>query len=143
MNNKGITLIEMIGVFIILVIVLLVAVPRAIAAIRKSRDDQYVNYEKILQANMDLYVQDKKEDLFTAGSYGGSLLLTLEDLKESNKDIDIGPCTVNKLSVTRISTCVSGCDTSDKLYHHKYKHVACITCTDDSRTYTSDYDECQ
>ena len=118
MNKKGLTLIEMIGVFIILIIILFIALPRAIAAIRKSRDSQYLNYEKILQANMDLYVQDKKEDLFF-GAQGGTLNLTLDDLKESNKDIDITPCTVNKLYVLRISTCVAGCATDDEIYNHK------------------------
>ena len=41
MNKKGITLIEMIGVFIIMIIILLIALPGIRQAVVKSKNDKY------------------------------------------------------------------------------------------------------
>ncbi len=143
MNKKGITLIEMIGVFAILAIVLFLALPNIIAAIKRANSSKYENIEKILKINMDLYVQDRKEDLFAVDSVGGTLNLTYDNLLEANQDINIGSCTVNKLLVTRISTCVADCGGTNPIYSHKYDYLACITCNDQNNTYTTDNANCQ
>lgn len=145
MNNKGITLIEMIGVVIIFAIILFIALPSIQGAIEKTKDQKYENIEKILKANMDLYVLDYEDDLFDEKTAGGSTEITYSQLQNVNSDINIAGCTANKLIINRTSTCIltGGCEGDEKLYNHSYSYIACITCTDNGETvYTTNNASC-
>jgi len=133
MNNKGITLIEMIGVFMIMIIILLLALPSIRHAVDKTRDDKYKNYEDLLKVNMNLYVHDRLEGLTFNGGY---LPLTLNNLKEVNPDINLGVCSVNNLYVRQISTCVN-CPNENPIYNYTYDYCVNITCTDGTEVYNS------
>lgn len=133
MNNKGITLIEMIGVFMILIVVLMLAMPSIRSAVEKTKNDKYKSYEELIKMNMELYVHDKIEGLTFNNGY---LPLTLNNLKEVNPDINLGICSINNLYVRQISTCVN-CSSSDPIYNYTYDYCVNITCTDGSEVYNS------
>lgn len=133
MNKKGITLIEMIGVFMILIIILLIAIPSVKHAVTKTRNDQYKSYEDLLKMNMDLYVHDKLEGLTFTNGY---LDLTLNDLKSVNPDINLGVCSVNNMYARQITTCIN-CESDDPIYNYTYDYCANITCVDGDQTYTT------
>lgn len=133
MNKRGITLIEMIGVFIILILILLLALPGVRHAALKAKKDKYKNYEELLKMNMDLYVHDKLEGLTFNNGY---LAITLDDLKSTNPDINLGVCNVNNLYARQISTCIN-CESENPIYNYTYTYCVNITCTDGDEVYNS------
>lgn len=133
MNKKGITLIEMIGVFMIMIIILLLALPSIRHAVVKTRNDKYKNYEDLLKSNMELYVHDKLEGLTFNNGY---LAVTLNDLKSVNPDLNLGVCSVNNMYARQLSTCLN-CDDDNPIYNYRYEYCVNITCDDGDQEYNS------
>lgn len=133
MNKKGITLIEMIGVFIIMIIILLIALPGIRQAVVKSKNDKYKSYEELIKSQMEMYVHDKLEGLTFNNGY---LALTLNNLKEVNPDINLGNCTINNLYVRQVSSC-KNCEGANPIYNYTYNYCVNITCTDGNEVYNS------
>jgi len=137
MKNKGFTLVELLAVIVIIVVISIIAFPNISEAIKKSNNDKYTNYEEIIKSTMDLYVQDKKEDLFSGIQTGGKFNLTYDDLLEANSDLDIdlNVCEIKELEVERISTCAEPCITGSELYLHRYNYKVCIRCEENNNVY--------
>lgn len=84
MNKKGFTLVELLGVLIILSIIMLIAVPNVISILDKNKKNIFVaDAKKIVSAvEYELSKQDKYPDT-------GACFVKLSDL--SNIDLEIGP----------------------------------------------------
>jgi prepilin-type N-terminal cleavage/methylation domain-containing protein len=73
MNNKGFTLLEMMGVLILLAIILLVAIPSITNTIKKDQVNQLAKYEETLCDGAEAYIL---EENITASEIKGSTLVS-------------------------------------------------------------------
>ena len=73
LNNKGFTLLEMMGVLILLVIILLVAVPNITRTIKKDRVNQLEKYEQTLCDAALTYISLEEE---SSTEISGSTLIS-------------------------------------------------------------------
>ena len=117
MNKKGFTLIELIMVIIIIGIIGMMTIPGIMKSLTESRKNSGENVEKILKSNLEMYNIDNEVDLWcNLDDYRddkGELIqnslptdcdfsqdvklgITFEELSESNQDIDLGECLLNK-----------------------------------------------
>ena len=73
MNNKGFTLLEMMGVLILLAIILLVAIPSITKTIKKDQVNQLNKYEETL---CDAAISYISQENVTASEIKGSVLVS-------------------------------------------------------------------
>ena len=73
MNNKGFTLLEMMGVLILLAIILLVAIPSITNTIKKDQVNQLVKYEQTMCDAAETYIAEENVNVT---EIKGSLLVS-------------------------------------------------------------------
>ncbi len=73
MNNKGFTLLEMMGVLILLAIILLVAIPSITKTMKKDQVNQLNKYEETLCDAAEAYINQEN---VTPSEIKGSLLVS-------------------------------------------------------------------
>ena len=97
-NKKGFTLVELIGVVILIGIITLIAVPSVDYIINKTKENAYEGTVKTLMTGLHNWVTDNKELVYEDGT---EILLTLTDLKEQGyvefdiKNPKTGACLAN------------------------------------------------
>ena len=85
MNKKGFTLVELLGVVIILAIVLLIAIPNIMTLIERSKKDGYINDSRKM---VYLVKYDIKKGIVNKPATGESVKVTLNDLSTSDLEKD-------------------------------------------------------
>ena len=85
MNKKGFTLVELLGVVVILAIILLIAVPNIMALSERSKKDGYINDSKKM---VYLVKYDIKKGTINKPASGESVKVTLNDLSTSDLEKD-------------------------------------------------------
>ena len=86
-SRKGFTLVELIGVVILIGLIALIAIPSVDYIINKTKDNAYEATVKTLMTGLHNWVTDNKELVYEDGT---EILLTLTDLKEQGYvDFDI------------------------------------------------------
>ena len=116
MGKKGFTLVEMILAVTLIVVISLISLPSIMDILKDSKEKKYVEYEKILRTNLEMYNIDKKADLWKDPA-ATSQTIDLLELKTVNPDINIGNCDVVSLIITKNVSV--------------YKYYACIECYDE------------
>ena len=93
MNNKGFTLLELMGVLILLAIILLVAIPSITNTIKKDQVNQLVKYEETLCDAAKAYISQEnvnvteiKGSLLVSKGYIASNLSNPKTKKNVTKD---------------------------------------------------------
>ena len=83
MNNKGFTLLEMMGVLILLTVILMVVIPNITNTIKKSNLDQLKEYENTFCLGAKTYVRE--ENITVTGNYTvtGSILVSKSYISSS------------------------------------------------------------
>ena len=111
MNKKGFSLVEMLLVLVLISIVFAIILPNIMKMTNSSRTKEIEGYKKLITENLEMYVIDKEK------SIGNSTVISFDELKNVNPDIDIDNCTVGDITITK--------DTKkDKLYSFDF----CLTC---------------
>lgn len=59
-NNKGFTLVELLGVIVILVAILLIAIPTVTSSIERSKEKQLESKKDLILSGAELYISDIK-----------------------------------------------------------------------------------
>lgn len=60
MNNKGFTLVELLGVIVILVAILLIAIPTVTSSVERSKAKQLDSKIELIKSAAELYISDIK-----------------------------------------------------------------------------------
>ena len=78
-NKKGFTLVELIGVVILIGLIALIAIPSVDYIIKKTKDNAYERTKDTLEDGLRNWVTDNKELIYEDGE---EIIVTLADLKE-------------------------------------------------------------
>ena len=116
MNKKGFSLVEMLLVLVLISIVFAIILPNIMKMTNSSREKEIEGYKKLITENLEMYVIDKEK------SIGNSTVITLDELKNVNPDIDIDNCTVGNITITK--------EQKDTLVSdvYRYSFDFCLTC---------------
>ena len=100
MNKKGFSLVEMLLVLVLIAIVSMIILPSINKMITSSNQKEIEGYKKLITENLNLYVIDKEKSISWNGN---TAVISLNDLKNINPDIDIDNCSIknDKLTITR------------------------------------------
>ncbi len=107
MQNKGFTLVELLGVIVVLAILGGIAVFSITGLVSKQRNKVYKNYESTLKTTVENYmINDFKNNGSLMPTIGNSTTITVETLKSkkllnSLKDPSGGTCDTSYVVVTR------------------------------------------
>lgn len=113
MNKKGFTLVELILVVVILGIISVIVFPGIMKSLNQSKVNSAKSIEKVLRENLELYNIDHKDDIWcNDDSTDNSDCLnkyeiktvTIQELYNTNPDIDMGKCllqTDESLQITK------------------------------------------
>jgi prepilin-type N-terminal cleavage/methylation domain-containing protein len=115
MNKKGFTLIELIAVLIILTVITAILMPNLVKYVNKNREESAKSIEKLLITNLELYNADKEQDLWKDDKT--CITVSIEDLVNQNKDIDMGECLLTNEKALTITK-----------ENNTYKYYVNITC---------------
>ena len=118
MNRKGFTLIEVIGVLVIIGFILLVAIPHVSKVMVQNEESQYKKYMDIIDAGAKRYAEELKDELGGSNDIGCTEIslskLISEDMVTSYNDKDVscsGTIRLNNnkgnIEVTKSITCTN------------------------------------
>ena len=118
-NKKGFTLVELIGVLILIGLIALIAIPSVDYIIKKTKDNAYERTKDTLKDGLRNWVTDNKELIYEDGE---EIILTLADLKEQGyveyeiKNPKTGTCLANtvQFKITRVK------DTEKDTYEYTF-----------------------
>ena len=85
MNRKGFTLVELLGVIVILSIIMLIAIPNITSTLDRSKKDNYIADCKKL---VSIVEYEMRKGNVEKPSEGNSVKVTLEELKTSDVEKD-------------------------------------------------------
>lgn len=132
MKNKGFTLVELLGVIVLIAIVAGLAVISVNTIIGNGKKGVYQNHEKTLEGAAKNYFIDHIDNIPTVG---GTTTLTMTDLNnylEELEDPNGGNCSYSKVLVTR---------SADVSNNFKLNYQVCLICKNGvNETYSSDMD---
>ncbi len=141
-NKKGITLVELLGVIVILAILAGLAVYSMNYVIGTGKVGLYRNYEETLKAAAHNYFIDNPGDIPKTG-YKKINITTLEDYLDELKDPNAGDCANSEnLSYVYVLRGADGTDKAKNIDLTYYPCLKCISKTDNSLLYKSDNDYC-
>ena len=81
--KKGFTLVELLGVFVILSIIVLVTFPYATGLLRNTKDSEYKGFEKNLFLATEAYIESNSE-IYSQFSENGTIdYISISDLIEN------------------------------------------------------------
>jgi len=80
-NKKGFSLIELVGVIVIIGLILIVAIPAVTKLLKSNNNKEYENYLKIIKAGALRYADELKDDLGNSNN-SGCITIDLNDLIE-------------------------------------------------------------
>ena len=83
MNNKGFTLLEMMGVLILLTVILMVVIPNITNTIKKSNLDQLKEYENTVCLGAKTYVREENVEVTGNFPVSGSILVSKNYISSS------------------------------------------------------------
>lgn len=100
MNKKGFTLVELILVVVILGIISVIVFPGIMKSLNQSKVNSAKAIEKVLRENLELYNIDHKDDIWCNDdgiennclNTGDTETVTIQELYNTNPDIDMGKC---------------------------------------------------
>lgn len=118
-NKKGFTLVELIGVIILIGLIALIAIPSVDYIITKTKDNAYNRIKDTIKDGLRNWVTDNKELIYEDGE---EIILTLADLKEQGyveyeiKNPKTGTCLANTMQfkITRVK------DTEKDTYEYTF-----------------------
>ena len=130
-NKKGFSLIELIGVIMILAILLIIAVPNVIRYINKGKISYYVSLERELNTAGANYMEDYR--VLLPKEVGHVRVVTIEELV-SNKYID-------EIKDEKGNSC-TGKVVIEKTKKDGFEYKTCLICGEDGKYYQSDTSVC-
>lgn len=89
LRNWGFTLIEMLGVFTILAIIMIISLPAITKNLKKNEVNKYEAFIKSAELAAETYIESHRESYPSLNNVGGSATVTLELLKSENLIDDI------------------------------------------------------
>ena len=101
MNKKGFTLVELILVVVILGIISVIVFPGIMKSLNQSKVNSAKSIEKVLRENLELYNIDHKDDIWcnddstdnsNCKDKNQTEIVTIQELYNTNPDIDMGKC---------------------------------------------------
>ena len=119
MNKNGFTLVELIGVVILIGLIALIAIPSVDYIIKKTKDNTYERTKDTLKDGLRNWVTDNKELIYEDGE---EIIVTLADLKEQGyveyeiKNPKTSACLANTMQfkITRVK------DTEKDTYEYTF-----------------------
>lgn len=95
MNKKGFTLVEMLGILVVLSVIVVISVPAITGSLKRSRQEKYDNWLKSLYIAAEEYTESHRQEFYEINAGGISylsiqLLLDQGYLKESVIDPESG-----------------------------------------------------
>lgn len=97
MNKKGFSLVEMLLVLVLIAIVSAIVLPSIMKMTNSSREREIEGYKKLITENLNMYVIDKEKSISWNGN---TAIISLNELKKVNPDIDIDNCSIKNDSLT-------------------------------------------
>ena len=87
LNDKGLTLIELLAALVILTAIMTIAIPSISSSLERTKAKQDKTKYKILESAAELYVTDHKNSIYAGVNDGESCYLSLDvlDTLEENK----------------------------------------------------------
>lgn len=83
MNNKGFTLLEVMGVLLLLVVILLVTIPNITNTIKKTNMDKMEDYEKTICLAAETYIAQEEIKISGSLEIKGTTLVSKNYLSDS------------------------------------------------------------
>ena len=95
MNKKGFTLVEMLGILVVLSMIIVISVPAITGSLKRSKQEKYDNWLKSLYIAAEEYTESHRQEFYEVNAGGTSylsiqLLLDQGYLKESVVDPESG-----------------------------------------------------
>ena len=123
-NKKGFSLIELVGVIVIIGLILIVAIPAVTKLLKSNNNKEYENYLKIIKAGALRYADELKDDLGNSNN-SGCITIDLNDLIEKGY--------IKKFNDKKI-TCTGDIRLDNK--KGNVKALVNLTCTNNKRKET-------
>lgn len=117
MNKKGFTLVELILVVVILGIISVIVFPGIMKSLNQSKVNSAKSIEKVLRENLELYNIDHKDDIWCNDDSTNNSdckeknkteIVTIQELYNTNPDIDMGKCLLQKDDSLQITKKANG-----------------------------------
>ena len=107
MNKKGFTLVEMLGILVVLSIIAVISVPAITASLKRAKQEEYDNWLKSLYIAAEEYTESHREEFYEVNAGGTSylsiqLLLDQGYLKESVVDPETNQ-DITDIAIVRIT----------------------------------------
>ena len=83
MKNKGFTLVELLGVLVVLAIMLIVTVPAITSSLKSADQKEYDSFVNNIIDSAELYVETNREKFPELSSIGGVSAVPIRDLIDS------------------------------------------------------------
>ena len=132
MKNKGFTLVELLGVIVLVVIVSGLAVYSVSVIIQNGKKGIYKNHEATLKSAAENYYIDNIDNIPNIGKQGVLSMADLASYLDKIIDPNGGSCEFSKVYVFRDN------DVSNNI---KLSYKVCLICKNgDNETYASDMD---
>ena len=95
MKKRGFTLIELLGVFVVLGIIFVIAVPAIMNTLTSSEEEKYDSFIKNITQASELYIENNRDYFPELNTPGGTVVITIGDLIDSGylKENTVNPKT--------------------------------------------------
>ena len=131
MKKNGFTLIEVLLVVTIFAMIMTIVAPAIMKAVGRNYEQKYIALEKVLKTNLELYNEDRNEDIwgFDMSTAPTCAQVDLTNLSEVNPDIQMDDCEIGEMWIKR--------DEITNNYEYNIQ-IKCDKQTDGSYTYTTE-----
>lgn len=90
MNNRyGFTLIEMLGVFTVLAIIMMISLPAITKNLKKNEMNQYNVFVKEVELATETYIEMHRNSYPMLNQVGGTVNVSIETLKDESLIVDV------------------------------------------------------
>lgn len=116
MKKYGFTLVEMLGVFTLLSLILLVSVPSLTGMLKKQKENQYLGYLNDIYLATEAYIENNDFELSQPGE---TIYVKIEDIVKAKflKSTMINPKTSKKIDLDHYIKVVVN---EDNTFHYEY-----------------------
>lgn len=118
-KRYGFTLIEMLGVFTVLAIIMLISLPAITKNLKKNEVNKYDAFVKDVELATETYIETHRDSYTALNNVGGSVTITIGTLKSENLITDV-PKKPNGTTISDSAT-IKVTANSDKTFTYQFQ----------------------